>query len=674
MVTDKDLGNIVVYDIETMKECFLYMDKIPGTDKWKQFVVSPYETQLDAMVKYLKDSDISYMCGFNNTRFDFQVLQYMLDEHEKWYDLSNQQVIDKIYQFAQDLISNQDYEILPPYKEDYFDRKQIDLFSILGYENKNKRTSLKYIEFSLDMEVDEMPIEHWQTNLSPEDIQVTIEYCKNDIIATEALYNLVRGNTDNSLYKGEDVIGDQLALIEEMGWKPSALNWSDVKTGEELNLRGYMEEAGIKNRSVLYEKKRGSMRKKSWTFGDCIPKYVKFKTPEFKQFYEQVKVKLFSHQGDQEYEFTYNLTTYSIMRGGIHSHDPARILEAIGDMIIRTADIGSQYPNSINKRGLFPSHLGPKWNVNYGKNTRRRIEYKTLGKIDKKYKGLAKKYKLALNGGGFGKLNDTYSVQYDPYPHFQCTIGNQFEILMLIEMLETGGIPVYSANTDGVTCMFPAGMSDKYYEICNEWERLVGNDVDGKLEYCDVRKIVQTSVNDYIEIAMDGTVKLKGDFCYDVEIHKNKSKRVVPLALYEFFVNGKPVEEFIRNHNRIWDFCIAKKSSRDYYYQSVNRKVGTIKKLNKLVRYYCAKDHPDGGKLWKMKHEHSEKKGPSKSQCQSGSECQVMFNKPFQTEKFSDYKINYPFYIAETNKIVYQLYPVMKRNDKELEQKKLLLF
>ncbi len=665
MNTD-NLGKIVIYDIETLYDCFLYMDKLPGEDIWNIYTVNLYENQLDGMVKYLVEADIDYMVQFNGNRFDWQVLQHILDNHDKWYDLTNREVLDKIYQFAQGLISNQDYEILPPYREDQFDRKQIDLFSILGYENKNKRTSLKYIEFSLDMEVDEMPIDHWQKGLSVEDIGMIKEYCKNDIKATEELYKLVRGNTENSLYKGEDSIADRLTIMEEMKLKPSAINWSDVNMGEEMNLIGYMKEAGISNRGKLYEMKKGAMRKKSWTFGDCIPSYVKFQTEEFQKFHEMVKKQQFSHHGDQEYIFKYNNTTYSIMRGGIHSHDPARIMQTTAGIIIRTADIGSQYPNSINKRFLFPCHMGPKWNVNYKKNTQKRNhEYKPLAKKDKKYKGLAKMYKLALNGGGFGKLNDTYSVQYDPYPHFQCTIGNQFEILMLIEMLELANIPVYSANTDGITCMFPEELSDKYYQMCNEWESIVGNDTDGKLEYQDVKKIVQTSVNDYIEIAIDDTVKLKGDFCYDVEIHKNKSKRVIPLALYAYYVEGKSPDEYIRNHNRIWDFLIAKKSSKDYYYESINRRTGEVKKLNKLVRYYCAKDYVDGGKLWKMKHEHSEKTGPKKSQCQTGSDQQVMFNKPFMLHNIKDYKIDYEWYISECYKLINAIEPEVGRDRKE---------
>lgn len=671
MKSNSDLGYIIIYDIETLKENFLYMDKEPGEGEWHSFILTHYQNELDGLVKYLKDTNIDYMVQFNGNRFDWQVLQFILDNNKKWFNLTNQEILKKIYEFAQDIIHNQNYEILPPYKERYFDRKQIDLFSIMGYENENKRTSLKWIEFSLDMEVEEMPINHWQTGLTQEDIEIVKEYCQKDILATEALYNLVRGNTTNTLYQGEDMIGDTLELIrEEEGLHHTAINYSEVRLGEELNLLGYMKEAKL-TRDKLWERKRKQKPRSSFTFGDCMPKYIQFQTKPFKDFHNLVKKQPFKFHDKQEFPFIYNQTTYTIMKGGLHSVDFPRIIEAKDGIVVRTADIGSQYPNSINKRGLFPIHLGPEWNTNYGKNTRKRIEFKSKGKTEKKYKGLAKKYKLALNGGGFGKLNDTFSVQYDPFPHFSCTIGNQFEILMLIEMLELKGFTVLSANTDGITTIFPQEKTEEYYYICNEWEKIVGNDIDGKLEYCDVSKIIQTSVNDYIEVAVDGTIKMKGDFCVDVEINKNKSRRIVPIALLNFFTKGIPVDTTIQEHDNIFDFCIAKKASKDYSYEGIDRNTGKVTKYNRLIRYFIS---TEGEKIWKVKNESSEKTGPVRSQCESTAAHQVLFNKPFRLEKFEDYKIDHSYYIQAANKIIDQILPVYACDRKNDDRKQLSLF
>lgn len=662
-MNDLSTKKIVSMDIETLAECFLYGDKEMGVDGYNIFIISNYQNQLDALVKYLLETSIINV-GFNNRDFDGQVIQYILDNYDQWYDYSNQQVIDKIYQFAQELISNQDYEIRPPYRESYMDIPQIDLFQILGYENKNKRTSLKWIEFSLDMEVEEMPIHHAQRGLTETDIELVVEYWKKDIKATEELYRLVRGNTSNSLYAGKDKIQERIDVIAEMGFKPEAMNYSDVRLGETINLVGYMKEANIQHMGKLYELKKNRGITKKFTFGDCIPKYVKFQTEKFKEFHKYVKSQPFMYKADpaQEFILTHNRTAYSIMKGGIHSHDSSRILEGGNGIVLRDADVGSQYPNAINKRKLYPSHLGPKWNKNYEKNIIKRLEYKVKGKDDPKYKGLAETWKLALNGGGFGKLNDNFSVQYDPFPHFQCTIGNQFEILMLIESLEVAGIDVVSANTDGIVCQFKEELSDRYYEICKEWELIVGNDKMGQLEYTDYKKLIQTSVNDYIAMPVEGKVKFKGDFDKDKELHKNKSNRIVPIAMEKYYIHGIAPEETISKHQSIWDFCCAKKASKDYYYEGVDRKTGNTKKYNKLIRYYCS---TQGEKIYKVKHEYSDKKGSKRSQVESTSQHQVLFNIPFKVEQFSDYKIDQQYYLNQVYKILDQIEPLKGLERKE---------
>lgn len=666
-----DESKLVIYDIETLKECFVYGDKKLGIDGYNIFVVSAWENQLDALVKYLRETEVSRACGFNNIMFDSQVIQYILDNHEKWYDLSNLEVTGRIYDFVQTLIDNQNYGILPPYKEYYLDIPQLDLFQILGYENKNLRTSLKWIEFSLNMIVEEMPIHHGQQGLTQEDIRMVVDYWKNDIHATEALYNLVRGNTDNELYKGKDKIQERLDTIESMGLKPEALNWSDVRIGETINLAGYMEETGLHMKDLYERKKKRKYR--DFTFGDCMPKYIKFQTPEFQAFHKHVAKQPFKFHAKpaQEFILTYNQTTYSIMKGGIHSHDGKRILQATEDIIIKDADVGSQYPNSINKRGLYPSHLGPEWNRNFGRLIKKRMEAKDLGKTDIRMKGVAESLKLSLNGGGFGKLNDTFSVQYDPFPHFSCNIGNQFEILMLIEAMEVAGIPVVSANTDGIVCMFHKELEPRYFEICKWWEETVGNTEMGQLEYTDYSKLVQTSVNDYIAITTDGKRKYKGDFEKDKLMHKNKSNRIIPIALEAWYMDGIPVEETINNHRCIYDFCSAKKSSSDYYFQGIDRKTGETQTYNKLVRYYCA---TAGEKIYKIKHENSSKTGPARSQVESTSAHQILYNTPFEVENWEDYKVDTEHYIRLVKKIIHQIEPEMKRADTITAKKQIELF
>lgn len=666
-----------VYDIETLACCYLIGLKKVGVEDWKWFEISNYRNDIDGMVKLLKDTPLIGI-SFNGLSFDSQVVQYIIDMSEVWYNSTGADIVQMIYNFAQNLIDNQNYEIRKlPYREQYMDMEQWDLFSILGYENKNKRTSLKWIEFSLDMPIQEMPYHHSRKDLTEQECEEVRRYCETDIRTTEQLYYLVRGQSDNEFYREKDEIQYRLDTIKEVGLPHKAVNYSGVRLGEEIVLKGYIEESGV-TMNKLWEKKKANKPRTQFKFGDCIPKYVKFKTRPFHEFCKMVKEQDADiWLKDQKFPFTWNGTTYSIMKGGIHSVDPARTFRAENGMMLRDADIGSQYPNSINKRKLAPGHMGAAWNVNYVKQIEKRVGpdgYKNKGKKNKFYKGLAEVWKLVLNGGSFGKMNDKFSVQYDPFPHFSCTIGNQFEILMLIESLEMEGIHVVSANTDGILSYFPAEKDIRYMEICKEWEVAIGNDKLGQLEYTDYKLFAQTSVNDYIAIQTDGKIKTKGDFAKDCEIHKNKSKRIIPLAMEEWFVNGIPVEDTIRNDRNIYNFCIGKKSSADYFYKGINRKTGEVKDLdNRLIRYYCSTKEI-GERLWKIKRDTSDKKGPKQSKCEASSEYQVLFNTPFTPDKWEEYAVDTEFYIRETNKLLHKIDPVKKRLDTDKAKCQISLF
>ena len=80
------------------------------------------------------------------------------------------------------------------------------------------------------------------------------------------------------------------------------------------------------------------------------------------------------------------------------------------------------------------------------------------------------------------------------------------------------------------------------------------------------------------------------------------------------------------------------------------------------------------GKIYKIKHEHSDKKGPKVSQVEAGSLNQMYFNTYFDVEKWSDYGIDEQFYINQCNLIIDRVDPEYKRNRKIKESGQLMMF
>ena len=190
-----------------------------------------------------------------------------------------------------------------------------------------------------------------------------------------------------------------------------------------------------------------------------------------------------------------------------------------------------------------------------------------------------------------GKTGEVTNWQYSPETMFYCTIGNQFEILMLIEMLELEGIHVISANTDGILCLYKKELESTHREVCAEWERIVGNDVRGKLEHTRFKALYQESVNHYIAIKEDGKPKIKGRFEIDGSLHKNNSdkiSRIERLAIQEYFIKGTPLEKTIKDNKDLHMFLIGRKGNRKYGW-FLQRSDGNHEEQDKVIRFYIAK-------------------------------------------------------------------------------------
>jgi hypothetical protein len=232
---------------------------------------------------------------------------------------------------------------------------------------------------------------------------------------------------------------------------------------------------------------------------------------------------------------------------------------------------------------------------------------------------------------------------YDRQLTLFTTITGEFSLMMLIEAYELVGINVISANTDGVTVRIRKDLLDKMFEINNWWCEITKY----QLERTDYKKIIFSTVNDYIAIKTNGEIKKKGDFLTDFELHKNKSGRIIPLALEQYFVHGVPVATTIMGHTNIYDFCIRQKSSKDFHYEGVDRYNGQRTVYNKLIRYYVSKS---GEKLLKVKNADSTSTAPSVSQVEAGEWLCFVCNH-LESDHPHD-NINYLYYIERCERMI----------------------
>jgi len=629
--------NVLIYDIETLVEMFLVGIYDPQTDMYFEFEVSQKMNDLDSFLRFAETHNTHYWVGYNNLRFDSQVIEWILRNAENWHELSTMEICEKIAQKAADVIHDANYDVFPEYREHELSLKQLDLFKINHYDNKNRMVSLKRLEFEMDFEnIEEMPVHHTKRDMTPTERHITRTYCKNDVMATYQFYKITTGDTDHPLYKQNNQIELRQDIFDEFGIP--CLNYSDSKIGDEMIKKYYIQEKGIEYKELP---RKGFFRK-TISVKNCIAPYVKFETKQLKEFLAKIKKMDMSMTDEFQEDIVFYDNVYTFAKGGLHSVNKPKIFEADEDHEIIDWDVSSYYPAIIINNGKYPAHLGKEFLRGYKQMFEKRLELKPLAKKDRKIRGIVGALKLAVNSV-YGKSSDIQSWIYDRQLTMFTTITGELSLMMLIEKYETNGINIISANTDGVTIKIKKELIPLMHEI-NEWWCDV---TQYELERTDYSKIIFSTVNDYLAIKTDGEIKKKGDFLTDFELHKNKSGRIINIALEQFYVQGIPIDTTIRNHTNLYDFCLRQKASRDFHYEGINRQTGEKEIYDKLIRYYISNS---GVKLLKMKNEECQTNAARISQVEAGEWLATVCN--YLPKDSVVENINYEYYIEKANRII----------------------
>lgn len=623
-------------DLETYLEMFLAVFYDNTEKKWYRFEVSKWKNELDGMLRYIERNSDAYFVFYNGLRFDTQVLEFIIRTNQNWIDKSNLEICAIITQYASDIIDDTKYNVFLPYREENLSFKTLDPFEIAHYSNKNRLVSLKRLEFELDMEnVEETPIPFDKKDLTREDCLDIIGYCINDCKALYKFFLVILGETNHPLYKDNNQIQLRFDIQKEFGI--NCLNYSDSKIGDEIIKKYYCEEKGISYSDLP---KKGTFRK-SVLIKNCIASYIQFKTPQLKTFLRDIKKQSLGMKDEFNKTIEFNGVKYSFMKGGLHTVQKPYIYEATEDKLIIDWDVSSYYPAIIINNGRYPAHLGKEFLRGYQKMYEKRLELKPQAKNDKRIAGIVGALKLAVNSV-YGKSSDMQNWIYDRQLTMFTTITGELSLMMLIEAYELVGINVISANTDGVTIMIGKDKLNKMFEINQWWSELTKYE----LERTDYKKIIFSSVNDYIAIKTNRELKKKGDFLTEFELHKNKSARIVPLALEQYFVNGILPEETIKNHKNIYDFALRQKASKNFHYEGI-KSDGTKNVYNKLIRYYVSKE---GEKLLKIKNSECETNAAPVMQVHAGEWLCTVCNR--LTPTYPTDNINFDFYLEKAYKII----------------------
>jgi len=642
------MKNHWVMDYETMTNCFIAVFEHYKESKRRVFVIHHLtgRDQFVSLINFLQENieKEEWHISYNGLSFDSQVTEFILKHHEEWKDLSNAEIAVNIYGYAQNLIIK-DRSEPPDFPEWELSIKQIDLFKMNHWDNVAKRSSLKWIQFSMDWDnVEDMPLAHHAPLETIEDIELVIRYCINDVVSTKKIFEA-----------SKEQLALRKSLTEEYGI--NLFSASETKIAKELFAHFLSERTGIRK----YELKKMRTSRTHVELSKCILPYINFNNKCFQELLNFFKGKIvYETKGALNHMVKFkNLEIYYGL-GGVHAAREAGIYEAKDGYTIMTSDVTSFYPNLAIKNGFAPAHLDKDQFCTL---------YNWFFEERKKYpKSDPKNYvfKIILNST-YGLSNDENSFLYDPQLTMSITINGQLLLTKLFEMLADGipgAIPLM-VNTDGLEMMIPTAYKETYMQICKEWEEMT----QLSLEHDQYKKLIIADVNNYIAIYdnPEKEPKCKGRFEWkDQEkkkvaiLHKNKSFLIIPKAIYHYFVNATDPKEYLKQNKHLLDYCGGIKAKGDWQIHSIHVDKGTMVDvtLQKTIRYYIS---TEGAKLTKR-----HKSDGREIQIESGSWLQKVYNRK-DDRTFEEAKVNVDYYLERIYKEINNIDKKITRKFTQLE-------
>lgn len=609
-----------ILDIETYKEVVLYCFLDFYSDECIIFEISKNKNELKEIHDFITNQKLRIIT-FNGIHFDSVITNYIISNYDDLSMLSSLDFCLDIYRVSQTIIRSDDnFHEFSKYKYHKL-YEEIDVFLLISKGLRlSKKISLKFYAYNLDMDIMEMPVFHGKSDLTDTEIDLVRQYVKQDVNVTKEL----------ALKKREEV---NLRVWIRKQYALDCLSWDAPKIASELLLDSYCRKT-LPNRCSLYDYKK-QIRDRRYEkpsqirLGDFIP-LIKFNTKQFKDLYDEI---CNSYNTFSKEIIVKNLDGTNIKItlgiGGIHSVNDCDKYVTTKDLIIYTQDIGSMYPTNIINYCYVSPELG---NIMLDIYTDIKQERFQAKKDKDKVKDTF--LKLILNSFS-GLIDNQYSWLYAPEQALGLRIAGQLQLIKMCEMLIVEGFTIISCNTDGIEVLVQKENEDLYFDILDKHAKIFN-----LIWETDTYKFINyRSVNDYIALTDNNKTKVKGEYVYEKQLEGSNEFLIISIALKQYYVNNIPVEDTIKNHTNVFDFCMGKKISRDYnvYYNG--------NKIQQLNRIYVSKK---GTYLYKQKKTKSTMENVLKNTSVS------IYNTPDGKTPY-ELEVDFGYYIKKTKQKIIEM-------------------
>lgn len=539
---------ILLFDIEIFKRDALFVFRDYFTKEW--FIIN---NDLKELRKFYLEYRDSMFIGYNNASYDNNVMRGYLQGKNA-------------YQMSKTIIESDERGLV--YK--LFDSKKTPLFGMDLYQD-NKGFSLKEHSAFLGIDIKETEVDFdMERELTDEEKELNIAYCKNDVLATEKRFEQ---NIGMLLAKAT------IALMFDMD-KTDLLQTNANLTAKLL---------GATKQEV----------RPDLTDPLELDKRLEINTKEIAEAYLNHEFNL-NDKGKLNVSLNYTTEDgYEMVfgSGGVHGAVPSFI--HIGMFPMR--DWGSLYPNTMEQFNLLSRNIPEDKKHRYGDLLKQRMEAKYSGEETAVIKGVEVPTNVMINGiklplnTKFGASGAEFNGLYDPRNQFLVCATGQLIMTNMYELIK-GKAKFIQSNTDAHAYIPNSEADDKAIdEALDAFADKIGLTLDKDM----FTEIYQKDVNNYIAVQPNGKVKVKG--AIGLTGGMKVSKAIVSNAFINYLVAGKDYKEFINECNEVRQFQIITKTGWTFD-KTVTRDIeGNETTAQKVNRVFAVKDKSKAVELFKVK-------------------------------------------------------------------------
>ncbi len=542
------------FDFETYPNwwCVVVSDEEPkyNSSKYKYAFTAEEEAAIKAKMRvytsddgvegikrYLADTSTGVLTGYNSKRFDMVIQKCISMQFTPRQIFIAAQLLIENQQFPEELQVSQ-HEILriSQYVRGWQAKWQNAEASQDLMDDSDK--GLKDKEASYGMDIRETVVPWNKINLTAQDKEDIIHYCKHDVYALHVHYVCVAKpyiETKLSLAKTYDI-------PEKVAYECT----NAVLVGKALGAERVHGTTIVDPTITIYEK----------PLNDYIHKWV----PK-----EALQHLLTSQKPKQMVMFGNKVY---MADGGIHStiilpeygKEVAIYVEATEEYGLFNIDLSGCHPSVMLYAGAMPRSIRRVDRFEATVQGRRKLKFVPKSTWTPEQVDFVAGSKL-IHNTAYGAAGNDKLPLYDDYMRSKvCRVSQLIIIAVAMDLfsIDPASVKIIQTNTDGILTYMPRPYMDEAKRRIAEFEALS----NFAFSFDEDSKIWQLNVNNYIALDIDGKDKLKGK-TFVTSIWQPGTNKIRPLgyhiiakAQYEFYTNGVNPIKFMLEHTEVDDFAM----------------------------------------------------------------------------------------------------------------------